>query len=220
MSCVFVNGGILYNPGAVNTPPTVLNVGGGSKAIALPARYAGWKHVLLDIDSRFGADLVMDARQLIHEPADTYDAVYCSHNLEHYHRHEAEQVIRGMLHVLKLDGFAEIRVPDLLMVMKHVVANGMDIDDVLYRVADKVPILVRDVLYGYHREIEKSGNDFFGHKTGFSAATLAQTIRQCGFETVAMTEENEFEAIAFAFKKAPSRQRLDGVVLGMKSGLS
>src|SRR5439155_12197788 len=90
---------------------TVLNVGGGSKKIPIPARYEGWSHVLLDIDPRFGADLIMDARELLATTPQTYDAVYCSNNLEHYYRHDAERVLRGFLHVLKSDGYAEIRVP-------------------------------------------------------------------------------------------------------------
>src|SRR6476620_11662263 len=42
----------------------VLNVGGYSKTVAIPAHYAGWEHVLLDIDPASGADVVCDARQL------------------------------------------------------------------------------------------------------------------------------------------------------------
>src|SRR6266446_7887238 len=44
--------------------------------------------------------------------ASQFDAVYCSHNLEHYYRHDGATVLRGFLHVLKPDGFAEIKVPD------------------------------------------------------------------------------------------------------------
>src|SRR3954467_5290738 len=97
--------------------PAVLNVGGGSKNIPLPRWYAGWRHVLLDIDPRFGAEVVMDARELDTLPPEqcTYDGVYCSNNREPYPHHDARRVARGLLHVLAPDGFAEVRVPDLAM---------------------------------------------------------------------------------------------------------
>lgn len=61
----------------------VLNVGGNTKAIPLPPEYAGWEHVLLDIDPKGNPDVVCDARELTTLPSATYDAIYCSHNLEH-----------------------------------------------------------------------------------------------------------------------------------------
>ena len=103
---------------AAGAPRRVLNVGGGSKAIPIPPHYAAWEHVLLDIDPAGGPDLVCDARRLDTLPAQQFDAVYCSHNLEHYYRHDTGSVLRGFLHVLKFDGFAEIRVPDLRSVMQ------------------------------------------------------------------------------------------------------
>src|SRR5262249_58225949 len=60
----------------------VLNVGGNTKAIAIPGHYARWTHHLLDIDPRGAPDILCDARRLKTLPADSYDAVYCSHNLE------------------------------------------------------------------------------------------------------------------------------------------
>src|SRR5262249_17723561 len=149
---------------ARHTLKSVLNVGGNSKAIPIPPYYAGWEHHLLDIDPRVEPDLLMDARELVQATPGRYDAVYCSHNLEHYHRADAAKVVAGFSHVLKEDGFVEIRVPDVLAVIQHVAKNGMDVDDVLYQ-APVGPILVRDVLYGYSGEVEKKGNEFFAHKT-------------------------------------------------------
>ena len=62
----------------------VLNVGGASKAIPIPQHYAGWEHVLLDVDPNQEPDIVCDARELVELPAGGFDAIYCSHNLEHY----------------------------------------------------------------------------------------------------------------------------------------
>jgi SAM-dependent methyltransferase len=181
----------------------VLNVGGNSKAIPIPAHFAGWEHLLLDIDPRGEPDVVCDARELVSLAASQFDAVYCSHNLEHYYRHDGRRVLRGFLHVLKDDGFAEIRVPDLHRVMKQVVDTGMDIEDVLY-ISAAGPITVRDVVYGWGVEIERSGNDFFAHKTGFTPKSLYRLLREAGFHTVVLASMAEtFGLAAFAFKAAP-----------------
>ena len=70
----------------------VLNVGGASKTIPIPPHYAGWEHLLLDIDPRGEPDIVCDARELTSLPPAQFDAVYCSHNLEHYYRYDGRRV--------------------------------------------------------------------------------------------------------------------------------
>ncbi len=57
--------------------------------------------------------------------ANEYDAVYCSHNLEHYYRHDVPGVLKGFHHVLKDYGFADISVPDIDALMKTVVQNAI-----------------------------------------------------------------------------------------------
>jgi hypothetical protein len=183
---------------------TVLNVGGGNKTIPLPPVYQGWEHILLDIDPRGGPDVICDARELTTLPPAQYDAVYCSHNLEHYYRHDVPKVLAGFRHVLKDDGFAEIRVPDLADLMQTVVQRGLDVDDFLYQ-SPAGPITVRDVLYGLGAEIERSGNDFWAHKTGFTKKSLTAMLVRCGFPVVYNGSGN-FEVAAFAFKNPPTEE--------------
>ncbi len=181
----------------------VLNVGGGSKAIALPPQYAAFEHLLLDIDARGAPDIVCDARKLTTLEAAQFDAVYCSHNLEHYYRHDVPKVLAGFLHVLKDDGFAHIRVPDLNEVMRLAVERGLDIDDVLYQ-SPAGPIMVLDVIYGYSVEIEKSGQDFYAHKTGFTVKSLVAALERAGFRRV-YSMAGDLEVDALAFKSAPDQ---------------
>jgi ubiquinone/menaquinone biosynthesis C-methylase UbiE len=191
----------------------VLNVGGNSKEIPIPAHYNGWAHLLLDIDPKRNPDVVCDARRLESlEPA-MFDAVYCSHNLEHYYRHDVQRVLRGFVHVLKPDGFAEVRVPDLRAVMRRCVTDGLDVDDVLYT-SIAGPITVGDVLYGWGKEIEQSGNDFFAHKTGFTSRSLTTFLSRAGFEKIFVDETtHEYEVATLAFRRdpAPWQQTLLGV---------
>jgi SAM-dependent methyltransferase len=182
----------------------MLNVGGGSKSNPIPACFEGWDHLLLDIDPRCTPDIVCDARKLSSLGAAQFDAVYCSHNLEHYYRHDAAKVLAGFLHVLRLDGFAFIMVPDLQAVIGSVVTNGMDLDDILFH-STAGPISVLDVVYGFGREIETSGNDYYAHRSGFTPTLLRRTLENAGFARVFVNcPDSSFEVQAIAFKTEPT----------------
>lgn len=185
----------------------VLNVGGNSKLIPIPAYFDGWQHDLLDIDARGNPDLVCDARELMSLEPGQYDAVYCSHNLEHYYRHEGLKVLQGFVHILKDDGFAEIRVPDIAKVIAAVQERQLDLDDVLY-VSPAGPISAHDVMYGLQSEIVSSGQDFYAHKTGFTNKSLMKFLSQGGFRHIFLAEGVELAVHALAFKTEPTaRQR-------------
>ncbi|MCA2622308.1 MAG: class I SAM-dependent methyltransferase [Microcystis sp. M20BS1] len=179
----------------------VLNVGGNSKAIPLPPQYSEFEHLLLDIDPKGSPDIVCDARNLTTLESGQFDAVYCSHNLEHYYRHDVQRVLAGFLHVLKDGGFAHIRVPDIQELMRITIDRGLDIDDVLYQ-SPAGPIMVLDVLYGYSVEIERSKKDFFAHKTGFTHKSLLKALQKAGFSKIYSAAHN-LEVSALAFKVAP-----------------
>lgn len=181
----------------------VLNVGGNSKEIPLPPQYAQFEHLLLDIDSRGKPDIVCDARQLDTLESAQFDAVYCSHNLEHYYRHEVQKVLTGFFHVLKDGGFVHIRVPDIQEVMRIAVERNLDIDDPLYE-SESGPIMVLDVLYGFHAEIEQSGQDFYAHKTGFTQKSLLKALARAGFSKM-YSAAGSLEINALAFKGAPDQ---------------
>jgi SAM-dependent methyltransferase len=185
-------------------PLRVLNVGGQDKAIPIPSHYDGWEHLLLDIDPRGRPDIVCDARNMTSLKPAQFDAVYCSHNLEHYYRHDAMKVLNGFRHVLKGDGFVEIRVPDLQSVIQRVSTSGMDLGDILYQSAAG-PIAVLDVIYGLSSEIERSGQDFFAHKSGFTPKLLKQMLQRAGFVFIQIfVTPDIFETRAIAFKSEPS----------------
>jgi len=182
---------------------TVLNVGGNNKEIPLPTEFAEFEHFLLDIDPSRSPDIVYDARKLATFEAMKFDAIYCSHNLEHYYRHEVQEVLKGFLHVLKEGGFASIHVPDIQGLMRTTIERGLDIDDVLYQ-SPAGPIMVLDVMYGYAAEIERSGQEFFAHKTGFTEKSLFKALLKAGFTNI-YTEVGNLEVKALAFKGAPDQ---------------
>ena len=62
--------------------------------------------------------------------------------------------------------------------------------------------MVSDVLYGYSVEIERSGQDFFSHKTGFTQKSLEKALQNAGFHKIYTTTRN-LEVVALAFKDVP-----------------
>lgn len=184
----------------------LLNVGGSSKSIPLPPEYTGFEHVLLDIDPQGAPDILLDGRQLGELAAAQFDAIYCSHNLEHYFRHDVPKVLGGFFHVLKPGGFAQIRVPDLTELMRRVVQGKIDLEETLY-VSPAGPIAPIDVIYGLGRQIETSGVDFFAHKTGFSNQSLARAVERAGF-TPNFSRVADLEIILIAFKGTPDPDNL------------
>lgn len=184
----------------------VLNVGGGSKSTPIPPYFSTWQHDLLDIDPRGGPDIVCDARELTTLPGGRYDAVYCSHNLEHYYRHHAISVLRGFNHMLNPSGFAELRVPDIAQVISALHEQQLELDDVLYQSAAG-PISAHDVIYGLQTEIVSSGQDYYAHKTGFTPKSLAKILFESGFQHVFLNSDEHLGVHAAAFKEKPTAEQ-------------
>lgn len=171
----------------------------------MPAHYQQWQQCFLDIDPRWKPDILCDARELTTQPSGRFDAIYCSHNLEHYYAHDVPKVLAGFLHVLVPEGFAEIKVPDMRQVMEAMLERNLDIDEPLYG-STTGPITTRDVIYGYGAEIERTGNDFFAHKTGFTPSSLQRALNAAGFPFVFLGRGN-LEASALAFRGPPTTQQ-------------
>jgi SAM-dependent methyltransferase len=184
-----------------------LNVGGNNNTIALPSWARAWRGLLLDIDPAGNPDIVGDARELEKLPANSFDAIYCSHNLEHYYHHEVPVVLAGFRHVMTHDAFVHLRVPDIEAVMRTAIEQKLDINDPLYT-SSAGPISVRDVIYGYAPYIEQSGNDFYAHRTGFSPKSLLAVLNDQGF-TKTYLQTVKLEVEVFAFTENPSEYAIN-----------
>lgn len=178
----------------------VLNVGGGASKV-VPERYSGWGQDLLDIDPNVNPDICMDALILAKavDYKGKYDAVYCSHNLEHFYKHQVQTVLAGFLHVLNDDGFVEIGVPNLQHLMQTLVGGSLDVDDVWYRVGGGAPVTFHDVLYGWNVQMSQ-GNEYYSHKCGFTALSLNKELVQAGFGSVFVSDQGP-NLLAIAYKK-------------------
>lgn len=193
----------------------LLNVGGQSRGIQLPAAYVSFEHVLLDLDPDVGADIVLDVRELSSLESQQFEAVYCSHNLEHVRQHEVPIVLAGFRHVLKPGGLAHIIVPDLQELMLVCVQQGIDLDGLLYE-SPMGPITPLDVLYGHGGIMAQSGQDFYAHRTGFSRRTLANVVEASGFGPMFCQQGNlELNLITFNGEPDPELAALFDLPLSM-----
>ena len=165
----------------------VLNVGGGAGR-HLPNHYDGWEQHLLDIDSSVNPDICCDTRQMTDVvKSQYYDAVYCSHNLEHYYKHEVQTILNNFKFALKLGGTIEIHVPNLKNLVDTIKMSNLDIDDVWYRLEGGIPVSFHDVLYGWNHAMS-NGNIYYAHKCGFTAISLNKELTSAGFKDIIIQE--------------------------------
>src|SRR5690349_18338026 len=77
-------------------------------------RGRGWRETRLDVDSSVRPDIVCSVHDMTsHVLSGAYDAVWSSHHIEHLHAHEVPRAFKEFFRVLKADGFALFRCPDL-----------------------------------------------------------------------------------------------------------
>ena len=181
----------------------VLNVGGGSNR-DLPPAYKDYVQDILDIDPVVHPDILCDAREMLGLPAGTYDAVFCSHTLEHFYKHDVPKVLAGFRHVLKADGVAHISVPNIPNAFLAMRANNLDLHDIWYRTGSNTPITFHDVLYGWNHAMER-GNLFYAHKCGFSGISLGEAVMKAGFPHVRVAED-QYNIVAKASQVEQSCQ--------------
>jgi SAM-dependent methyltransferase len=168
----------------------------------LPAVFqTGWHEIRLDIDPEVHPDVVAsitDMRAILDRAV---DAVYSSHNIEHLFPHEVPLALREMRRVLKPNGFALIKLPDLQEVARHV-AEGK-LEDPLY-MSPMGPIAALDILFG-HRPSLADGNTFMAHRTGFTGETLGAALIRAGFAAALVQRDLVgFCLIAVAFRSKPA----------------
>jgi predicted SAM-dependent methyltransferase len=159
-----------------------LMLNAGSGAAAGPVREAFdpsvWQEVRIDLDPETGPDLVgsiADMRGLAEDKS--FDAVWCSHCLEHLYDHQTLPALREFRRILADDGFAIISCPDLEAVAKQVVSE--DVESVAY-LSPAGPIRLLDMIFGHSVSVE-NGHAHMAHKTGFTADRLGRLAMKAGF---------------------------------------
>ncbi|MBI3370502.1 MAG: class I SAM-dependent methyltransferase [Betaproteobacteria bacterium] len=202
--------GSLVRPGGSSDSPArarprVLDAGGHSTANPIPAHFRDWERVVLGVESHAGPGLACDARDLVSLPSAQFDAVYCFHQLEQYHRLDGVNVLRGFMHLLKPGGFAQMVVTDLHAVMQAIAGANVDLQTVLYQ-SPAGPIAIEDLIYGSDGQPESPGAARHAHRSEFTPRSLCEALTRAGFAEIhAQVVQENFEITAFAFKSASTK---------------
>jgi SAM-dependent methyltransferase len=139
--------------------------------------WEGWRVLRLDIDPATRPDIVACMTSL--GAIGPFDAVYCSHALEHLYPHQVPIALGEFHRVLAPGGKLIVAVPDLEGVAPT--------DDALPGMGDLCGL---DLFYGSSREIPE--RPYMAHHCGFIEATLAAALQAQGFtvETKRMDKHN------------------------------
>ena len=155
-----------------------------------------WTEVRMDLDPAVSPDVIGDMTALPFE-AQSFDAIFCSHAIEHLYPQDAIVAMLEMSRVLKSDGFAIIVCPDLESACKWVSVGR--IDDMVYP-SLAGPITPLHLLYGYTPLLKD--HPHMAHKTGFTAARLSKTLYDNGFQEAVVWKRNPvFELWGIALKE-------------------
>jgi SAM-dependent methyltransferase len=118
-----------------------------------------------------------------------FDALFCSHAIEHLYAHEVIPAFREFLRVLKPEGFALVTCPDLAAIARYMLAHGAEA--IAYQ-SPAGPIRPIDMLFG-HSQFIADGRVSMAHNTGFTSQRLARTAQAAGFGEVRIIEGGAFD---------------------------
>ena len=136
-----------------------------------------WTEIRFDIDETRNPDIVGTIVDLSLVETGSVDAVYSAYNLDHIYPHEVPKTLKEFFRVLKNDGIAIIKCPDIQSVCE---AIGKDkLLDTFYQ-SPVGPITPIDILFGNRKAIAK-GNEFMAKKGGFTYSVLDGALHQAGF---------------------------------------
>ena len=175
----------------------LLNAGAGAtvaKRISPLLEGEHWEEVRLDIEPGVKPDVVgsiMDLARLF--PRASFDAIWCSHVIEHLYAHEVHPTFLQFRQILRQDGFALVLCPDLEAVAEHLLKRGLA--DVAY-ISPSGPIRPLDMIYGHSKAIEE-GRYHMAHRTGFTTERIGNLLLGAGFSTISVRSEN-FEICSLA----------------------
>ncbi|WP_197961149.1 class I SAM-dependent methyltransferase [Bradyrhizobium agreste] len=160
----------------------------------------------MDVDARASPDIVASLEDMSQIADRSFDAVYCSHSLEHLHPHDVRSALRGIVRVLKPDGFALVTSPDLEPIAA-LVAQGRG-EEIAYQ-SPLGPITALDMIYGHAASIER-GNYYMAHNSGFTEDSIARLLLEARFEEVLVIKGNCYDFYALALMpQADKAQILD-----------
>ncbi len=189
----------------------VLNAGSGSRAarqLHRAFRPVDWQELRIDVDARAEPDVVGSITDMTEAfAAESFDAVWSSHVLEHLFAHQVPLALAEFRRVLRPDGFALITSPDLEAVVEVIGRHGLN--HVAY-VSSAGPITPLDMLFGHGASIAR-GREAMAHRTGFFCTSLGNLLIEAGFASV-LARRDQFDLWALALMPEADQAGICGML--------
>ena len=163
----------------------VLHVGAGNATLI--KWFENYEEVKLDICVEYKPDIVADMTAM--GEIGQYEAISCSHSLEHLHPEAVDQALHEFIRVLRPGGVAIIYVPDLEDIKPN--------DEVLYQSAAG-PITGHDMYFGYSPYV--ADNPRMAHQSGFTKQRLTAIMERAGFAKVIVQKAFYLQLLAVGVK--------------------
>ena len=159
-----------------------------------------WTEIRFDIDESRNPDIVGTLTDMSLVQTGSVDAIYSAYNIDHIYPHEVPTALSEFFRVLKDDGMAIIKCPDIQSVCEAV-AKGKLLEP--FYNSPVGPISPIDILFGNRKAVAK-GNEFMAKKGGFIYSVLDRALHQAGFEVRyggRVKNGRELSIVAFKQKK-------------------
>ena len=181
---------------------TLLHVGCASLNISHIKGFSidDWTEIRFDIDESRNPDIVGTLTDMSLVETGSVDAIYSAYNIDHIYPHEVPTALSEFFRVLKDDGMAIIKCPDIQSVCEAV-AKGKLLEP--FYNSPVGPISPIDILFGNRKAVAK-GNEFMAKKGGFIYSVLDRALHQAGFEVRyggRVKNGRELSIVAFKQKK-------------------
>lgn len=175
----------------------VLNLGAGKVNLQTQTQmFEDWRELKVDIEE-LEPDIVSDIKTLENIEDNFADAIWASHVVEHMHWHDLPDVFGNMIRVLKPDGFAIIRVPDLSSIADRIKNNLLE---PVYHTSSGIPICPIDMIYGYREYIadsDKNSAYAMMHKTGFTVQSMSEILKSLKINAFVRSSGLEVQAVLY-----------------------
>jgi SAM-dependent methyltransferase len=182
-------------------PKLLVNLGSGPKGSAwLPAMFAEWRELRVDIDAAVGPDIVADVSDLSAIATGSADAVWSAHCLEHLYLFQVGKAIAEAYRILSDDGYFCLIVPDLQTIAEYIAGDRLH--EVVYQ-SPAGPVLAHDIVFGFGPHLAQ-GRNAMAHNCGFTPTLLLQKLREAPFEEIVLRRRAGHELAGVARKRAPA----------------
>ena len=182
-------------------PKMLINLGAGEKGAAwLPAMFADWREVRVDVDATMAPDILADMTDLSAIESGSADAVWVSHGIEHLYLFEVSKAIAEIYRILADDGFFCVIVPDLQIIAEYIASDRLH--EVVYQ-SPAGPVIAHDMLFGFGPHLAQ-GRSSMAHKCGFTPTLLLQKLQEAPFAEIVLQRRASQELAAVASKRAPA----------------